>query len=107
MNAQWHGYAAAAAAAYARQLSFHMSIDEVKQYVLYQIFNPIYDFANHMYSCDVVHSVSLECNQINFDQIFNSVSDVNNRYGITVAQLGDRPERSERATCYICHFFLP
>jgi len=33
-NDQWHGYAAAAAAAYARQLFFHMPIDEVKQYVL-------------------------------------------------------------------------
>jgi nucleoside phosphorylase len=32
-NDQWHGYAAAAAAAYARQLFFHMPIDEVKQYV--------------------------------------------------------------------------
>ena len=30
-NNQWHGYAAAAAAAYARQLFFHMPIDEVKQ----------------------------------------------------------------------------
>ena len=30
-NDQWHGYAAAAAAAYARQLFFHMPIDEVKQ----------------------------------------------------------------------------
>ncbi|KAK4232706.1 nucleoside phosphorylase domain-containing protein [Achaetomium macrosporum] len=29
-NDQWHGYAAAAAAAYARQLFFHMPIDEVK-----------------------------------------------------------------------------
>ena len=33
-NDQWHGYAAAAAAAYARQLFFHMPIDEVKQCVL-------------------------------------------------------------------------
>ena len=29
-NDRWHGYAAAAAAAYARQLFFHMPIDEVK-----------------------------------------------------------------------------
>jgi nucleoside phosphorylase len=29
-NDQWHGYAAAAAAAYARQLFFHMPIDKVK-----------------------------------------------------------------------------
>ncbi|KAF7157299.1 hypothetical protein CNMCM5623_001422 [Aspergillus felis] len=29
-NDQWHGFAAAAAAAYARQLFFHMPIDEVK-----------------------------------------------------------------------------
>jgi nucleoside phosphorylase len=33
-NDQWHGYAAAAAAAYARQLFFHMPIDEVKRLVL-------------------------------------------------------------------------
>lgn len=33
-NDQWHGYAAAAAAAYARQLFFHMSINEVKRCVL-------------------------------------------------------------------------
>lgn len=33
-NDQWHGYAAAAAAAYARQLFFHMPIDEVKRCVL-------------------------------------------------------------------------
>jgi nucleoside phosphorylase len=33
-NDQWHGYAAAAAAAYARQLFFHMPINEVKRYVL-------------------------------------------------------------------------
>ena len=33
-NDCWHGYAAAAAAAYARQLFFHMPIDEVKQCVL-------------------------------------------------------------------------
>jgi nucleoside phosphorylase len=33
-NNQWHGYAAAAAAAYARQLFFHMPIDEVKRCVL-------------------------------------------------------------------------
>jgi len=33
-NDQWHGYAAAAAAAYARQLFFHMPIDEVKRYVI-------------------------------------------------------------------------
>jgi nucleoside phosphorylase len=32
-NDQWHGYAAAAAAAYARQLFFHMPIDEVKRLV--------------------------------------------------------------------------
>jgi nucleoside phosphorylase len=31
---QWHGYAAAAAAAYSRQLFFHMPIDEVKRYVI-------------------------------------------------------------------------
>ncbi|OHW93509.1 NB-ARC and TPR domain protein [Colletotrichum incanum] len=30
-NDQWHGYAAAVAAAYARQLFFHMPIDEVQQ----------------------------------------------------------------------------
>jgi nucleoside phosphorylase len=30
-NDQWHGYAAAAAAAYGRQLFFHMPIDEVKR----------------------------------------------------------------------------
>lgn len=30
-NDQWHGYAAAVAAAYARQLFFHMPIDEVKR----------------------------------------------------------------------------
>jgi nucleoside phosphorylase len=33
-NDQWHGYAAAAAAAYARQLFFHMPVDEVKRCVL-------------------------------------------------------------------------
>ena len=33
-NDRWHGYAAAAAAAYARQLFFHMPIDEVKRCVL-------------------------------------------------------------------------
>ena len=33
-NDVWHGYAAAAAAAYARQLFFHMPIDEVKRCVL-------------------------------------------------------------------------
>jgi len=33
-NDQWHGYAAAAAAAYARQLFFHMPIEEVKRWVL-------------------------------------------------------------------------
>lgn len=33
-NDQWHGYAAAAAAVYARQLFFHMPIDEVKWCVL-------------------------------------------------------------------------
>ncbi|KAF7512958.1 hypothetical protein GJ744_011224 [Endocarpon pusillum] len=32
-NEQWHGYAAAAAAAYARQLFFHMPIGEVKRYI--------------------------------------------------------------------------
>ncbi|KAF3185787.1 hypothetical protein TWF788_003836 [Orbilia oligospora] len=32
-NDVWHGYAAAAAAAYARQLFFHMPIDDVKRYV--------------------------------------------------------------------------
>ncbi|KAF3313971.1 hypothetical protein TWF173_005563 [Orbilia oligospora] len=32
-NDVWHGYAAAAAAAYARQLFFHMPIDEVKRYI--------------------------------------------------------------------------
>ena len=30
-NDKWHGYAAAAAAAYARELFFHMPVDEVKQ----------------------------------------------------------------------------
>jgi hypothetical protein len=35
-NNQWHGYAAAVAAAYARQLFFHMPIDEVKRCVLTQ-----------------------------------------------------------------------
>jgi nucleoside phosphorylase len=35
-NNQWHGYAAAAAAAYARQLFFHMPIEEVKRSVLAQ-----------------------------------------------------------------------
>ncbi|PKY06986.1 purine and uridine phosphorylase [Aspergillus campestris IBT 28561] len=30
-NDRWHGYAAAAAAAYARELFFHMPVDEVKQ----------------------------------------------------------------------------
>jgi nucleoside phosphorylase len=35
-NDQWHGYAAAVAAAYARQLFFHMPIDQVKQCVLTQ-----------------------------------------------------------------------
>ncbi|KAB5515652.1 hypothetical protein GE09DRAFT_1045767 [Coniochaeta sp. 2T2.1] len=30
-NDQWHGYAAAAAAAYARQLFFHMPVDEVER----------------------------------------------------------------------------
>ena len=33
-NDQWHSYAAAAAAAYARQLFFHMPIDEVTRCVL-------------------------------------------------------------------------
>lgn len=32
-NDQWHGYAAAAAAGYARQLFFHMPIAEVRRYV--------------------------------------------------------------------------
>ncbi|KAH6714520.1 hypothetical protein BKA61DRAFT_550129, partial [Leptodontidium sp. MPI-SDFR-AT-0119] len=32
-NDQWYGFAAAAAAAYARQLFFHMPIDEVKRYI--------------------------------------------------------------------------
>lgn len=32
-NDRWHGFAAAAAAAYARQLFFHMPVDEVKQCV--------------------------------------------------------------------------
>jgi nucleoside phosphorylase len=35
-NNQWHGYAAAVAAAYARQLFFHMPIDEVKRWVFTQ-----------------------------------------------------------------------
>jgi nucleoside phosphorylase len=30
-NDQWHGYAAAAAAAYARQLLFHLPVEEVKR----------------------------------------------------------------------------
>ena len=30
-NDQWHGYAAAVAAAYARQLFFHMSIEEAQR----------------------------------------------------------------------------
>ena len=30
-NTKWHGYAAAVAAAYARQLFFHMPVDEVKK----------------------------------------------------------------------------
>jgi len=38
-NDQWHGYAAAAAAAYARQLFFHMPIDEVKRCVLASDYN--------------------------------------------------------------------
>jgi len=33
-NDQWHGYAAAAAAAHARQLFFHMPIDEINRCVL-------------------------------------------------------------------------
>ncbi|KAH7176020.1 ankyrin repeat protein [Dactylonectria macrodidyma] len=33
-NDQWHGYAAAVAAAYARHLFFHMPVDEVKRCVL-------------------------------------------------------------------------
>jgi nucleoside phosphorylase len=37
-NDHWHGYAAAAAAAYARQLFFHMPIDEVKRCVWHQRF---------------------------------------------------------------------
>ncbi|KAH8822041.1 hypothetical protein F5884DRAFT_894735 [Xylogone sp. PMI_703] len=32
-NDNWHGYAAAAAAAYARQLFFHMPVEEVKRYI--------------------------------------------------------------------------
>ncbi|MBE3044648.1 hypothetical protein IMZ48_19225, partial [Candidatus Bathyarchaeota archaeon] len=32
-NDQWHGYAAAAAAAYARQLVHHIPVDQVKRYV--------------------------------------------------------------------------
>lgn len=32
-NDDWHGYAAAAAAAYARQLLFHLPIDQVTRYV--------------------------------------------------------------------------
>ncbi|OCK88365.1 uncharacterized protein K441DRAFT_700542 [Cenococcum geophilum 1.58] len=32
-NNQWQGYAAAAAAAYARELFFHMPMDEVKRYI--------------------------------------------------------------------------
>ncbi|KAH8691253.1 ankyrin repeat-containing domain protein [Talaromyces proteolyticus] len=32
-NDQWHGYAAMVAAAYARQLFFHMPVDEVKRYI--------------------------------------------------------------------------
>jgi nucleoside phosphorylase len=35
-NDQWHGYAAAVSAAYARQLFFHMPMDEVKRCVLAQ-----------------------------------------------------------------------
>jgi nucleoside phosphorylase len=35
-NDQWHSYAATAAAAYARQLFFHMPIGEVKRSVLAQ-----------------------------------------------------------------------
>jgi nucleoside phosphorylase len=33
-NNRWHGYTAAAAAAYTRQLFFYMPNDEVNQYVL-------------------------------------------------------------------------
>src|SRR5579871_3018958 len=58
-----------------------------------------------MNSHDSAHSVCSECNQINFDQILNSVGDINTRYGITVTQLGNRLERGEQATCYICRFF--
>ncbi|KAF7180837.1 hypothetical protein CNMCM7691_010128 [Aspergillus felis] len=36
-NDQWHGFAAAAAAAYARQLFFHMPIDEVKRQTIAQM----------------------------------------------------------------------
>lgn len=32
-NDQWHGYAAAAAAAYARQIFFHLPIDQLKRFV--------------------------------------------------------------------------
>jgi nucleoside phosphorylase len=35
-NDQWHGYAAVTAAAYTRQLFFHIPINEVKQYILAQ-----------------------------------------------------------------------
>jgi nucleoside phosphorylase len=33
-NNRWQGYAAATAATYARQLFFHMPVDEVKRFVL-------------------------------------------------------------------------
>ncbi|KAK1992428.1 purine and uridine phosphorylase [Colletotrichum falcatum] len=36
-NDQWHGYAAAVAAAYARQLFFHMPIDEVQRITTYTL----------------------------------------------------------------------
>ena len=43
--------------------------------------------------------------QINFDQIFNLVSNINDKYGILVAQLGNRPERGEQAPCLLCRLF--
>ena len=58
-----------------------------------------------MNSHDAAHSVCSECNQTNFDQILNSVGDINSRYGITVAQLGNRLKRGKQANCYICQFF--
>ena len=45
-NNQWHGYAAAVAAAYARQLFFHMPIDEVKRCVLAKKLIRIYSLAD-------------------------------------------------------------